>query len=291
MFDILIRNGVIVDGSGRERFPGEIAVSDGRIADMGDLNSPEAGKVIDAGGCIVCPGFVDIHSHADLMVPHPDQRKILEPLVRQGITTFVGGNCGFSNSLISDEQRGNIISAIEGLTAQDESQYIDWKTPAEYMEKMEKRGLLLNMGLLAGHGSLRIAAAGLVRRLLTPDEQQTMERYLEESLDMGCLGMSTGLQYYPGLQSDTAELVRTGKVLAKKGGVFTSHLRSYCHTIDQALSEVFDVGRQNHIRVIVSHLYWQPYTKGLTGIAQNLVKAGALIAAELDREIRAASPK
>lgn len=275
MFDILIRNAVIVDGSGQERYPGDIAILDESIADIGVLNSPEAGKVIDAGGKIVCPGFIDVHSHADLMVPHPDQHEILKPLVRQGVTSFVGGNCGFSNSLIPDEQRENCIGSIEGLTVQDESGYIDWKTPAEFMEKMESRGLLLNMGLLAGHGSLRIAAAGLARRLLTQEEQQTMERYLEESLEMGCLGMSTGLQYYPGLQSDTEELVQTGKVLAKKGGVFTSHLRSYCHTIDQALSEVFEVGRQNDIRVVVSHLYWQPYTKGMTGIAQNLVKAGS----------------
>jgi N-acyl-D-amino-acid deacylase len=87
--------------------------------------------------------------------------------------------------------------------------------------------------------------------------------------------MSSGLQYYPGLQSDTRELVQTGKVLKKYNGIFTSHMRSYCHTIDQALDEVFEVGRENDIRVLVSHLYWQPYSKGLTSIVQKLVKAAS----------------
>ncbi len=275
MFDILIRNAIIVDGSGKTQYPGDIAVKNEKIADIGDLGTIDAKTVIDAKGKVVCPGFIDIHSHADLMVPHEDQYEILKPLVKQGITSFIGGNCGFSNSLIPDDQRKNCIGSIEGLTAQDESDCIDWKTPAEFMEKAEKQGLLLNMGLLAGHGSLRIAAAGLARRLLNTEEQQKMETYLEQSLEMGCLGMSTGLQYYPGLQSNTEELVRTGKVLRKFNGVFTSHMRSYCHTIDLSLDEVFEVGRENDIRVVVSHLYWQPYSKGFTGIVQKAVKAAS----------------
>ncbi|MBU2510003.1 amidohydrolase family protein [bacterium] len=275
MYDILIQNATIVDGSGKEQYPGDIAITNGKISDMGMLQAAEAKTVINANEKVVCPGFIDIHSHADLMVPHANQYETLKPLVKQGITTFIGGNCGFSNSLIPDEQRENCINSIEGLTAQDESECLDWKTPAEFMEKAEKRGLLLNMGLLAGHGSLRIAAAGLVRRHLTPAEQQKMETYLEQSLEMGCLGMSSGLQYYPGLQSNTEELVRTGSVLKKTGGVFTSHMRSYCHTIDQSLDEVFEVGRKNDIRVVVSHLYWQPYSKGFTGLVQKLVKAAS----------------
>ena len=275
MYDILIRNALIVDGTGKKQYPGDIAITDGVIEEIGDCDTKNAGIRINARGRIVCPGFIDIHSHADLIVPHDNHRDTLEPLVRQGITSFIGGNCGFSNSLLPDKQRNNCIDSIEDFTVRNESEFITWKTPAEFMDKMEKRGLLLNMGLLTGHGSLRIAAAGLVRRLLVEDEQRQLEKYLEQSLEMGCLGMSTGLQYYPGLQSDTEELVKAGKILKKFNGIFTSHMRSYCHTIDQAMEEIFTVGRKNDIRVQISHLYWQPYSKGLSVIVQKAVKAAS----------------
>jgi len=277
MFDILIKNGTIIDGSGDPQYVGDIGIIGKTIDIIGQLENKEAKSVIDAQGKIVCPGFVDIHSHADLMIPHADHAKILKPLIMQGITSFVGGNCGFSNSLIPDDQRDNCISNIEGLTVQSEAEYIDWKTPAEFMEKVQKRGLLLNMGLLAGHGSLRIAAAGLSRRLLSTDEQNKMEGYLETSMEMGCLGLSSGLQYFPGLQSDTEELVKTAAVLKKYQGIFTSHLRSYSHTLDKALEEVFEVGRKNDIRVLISHLYWQPYSKGFTSLVQKVIQLGSFL--------------
>ncbi len=276
MFDIIIKDGVIVDGSGKDKFYGDIGIFEGKIKEIGNLKGAEATTEINAKGKTVCPGFVDIHSHADLMIPHHDHNQILKPLIMQGITTFVGGNCGFSNSLIPDEQRKNCIDSIEGLTAQDESDYITWRTPSELMEKLEKRGLLLNMGLLAGHGSLRIAAAGLARRLLSSQEQKRIEAYLETSMEMGCLGLSSGLQYFPGLQSDTEELIKTAGVLKKYNGIFTSHMRSYSHTIDQALNEIFDVGRQNDIRVLISHFYWQPYSKRFSEIVQKIVRLGSL---------------
>ena len=140
---------------------------------------------------------------------------------------------------------------------------------------MKRQGMLLNMGTLVGHGSLRIAASGLVTRLLTRDEQARLERYLEQALEMGCMGLSTGLQYFPGLQSDTAELVGLGGILKRKGGVFTSHLRSYAHTVANAIDEVSEVGRRCGVPVQISHLYWQPYAKGLGWVTRNAAKFGS----------------
>jgi len=153
---------------------------------------------------------------------------------------------------------------------------VDWETPAEFFDRLKRQGLLLNMATLVGHGSLRIAASGLVTRLLTRDEQLRMERYLEQALDMGCLGLSTGLQYFPGLQSDTNELCGLGEILRRYGAVFTSHLRSYAHTIAQAIDEVSEVGSRCGVPVQISHLYWQPYAKGWGWATRMAAKLGSL---------------
>ncbi len=277
MFDVLILNGTIADGTGKPCYKADIGLRKGKIADIGTLNNAIAKIVIDAAGKTVTPGFIDIHSHADFALPLEGHNEILKPLVMQGITTFIGGNCGFSGSFIPNSHRDAILAHLENLSGQSMEKTARWKTPAEYMERVQKNGMLLNAGILAGHGTLRIAASGLVTRLLTPDEQKSLERYLDDSMAMGCFGMSTGLQYFPGLQSDLNELQGCGKVLKKYGGVFTSHLRSYAHTLDQALDEVFQVGLQNDIPIQISHLYWQPYSRGLTGLTKMVIQAGSFI--------------
>ncbi|TAL31738.1 MAG: D-aminoacylase [Spirochaetes bacterium] len=275
MLDLIIRNARIVDGTGAPSFPGDIGVSHGRIEEIGPLQDAIAEREIDARGAVAAPGFIDIHSHADLAVHLDSHADLLEPLVMQGITTFVGGNCGFSGSLAAGPHRDKLLTYLENLSGLKMGNSVGWENPAGFMSAMESRGMLLNMALLAGHGTLRIAASGLVTRLLEDAEQRAMERYLEESLEQGCLGMSTGLQYFPGLESDAAELDGCGKVLARYGGVFTSHLRSYAHTIDLALDEVFAVGRNHGVPIQVSHLYWQPYTKGMGALTRAFARAGS----------------
>jgi len=275
VFDLIIRDGLIVDGTGADPYPGNVAVADGKIVAVGQWEGAEASEVIEARGRVVCPGFVDVHSHADLMIPHPEREEILEPLLLQGITTFVGGNCGVSNCFLPDDRRSQLIANLEGLTGGSSEIAFDWSTPADFMSLMKQRGLPLNMGLLIGHGSLRIAAAGLSRRLLTPDEQSQMERHLSECLEMGCLGLSTGLQYFPGLASDSGELIGLGRVLRKFDRVFTSHLRSYSHTLDLALDEVLSVGGENGIRVQISHFYWQPYSRRLAPLMRAALRIGS----------------
>ena len=274
MNDLLIRDGNIIDGSGKEMFKGDIAIKGDAIVEVGRLGDASAREVIDASNRIVSPGFVDIHSHADLTVPLENHSELLKPLVMQGITTFVGGNCGYSCCFIPEMNRDAVITYLENLSGQSQVT-IDWSTPDEFLEKMQKRGLLLNMATLVGHGSLRIASSGLVTRLLHRDEQESMEKNLEQAMEMGCLGLSTGLQYFPGLQSDTEELNGLGRVLKRYNGIFTSHLRSYSHTIDQSIDEVCEVGASSDIPVQISHLYWQPYTRRFSGLARKLVQFGS----------------
>lgn len=277
MFDLLILNGTIADGTGKPCYRADIGIRGERIVDVGMLDGASAATVVDASGKMVVPGFIDIHSHADFVLPLDGHNEILKPLVMQGVTTLIGGNCGFSCSFIPPARRKDILAHLETLNGQSMDATASWTTPVEYMEHVERKGMLLNAGILAGHGTLRIAASGLVTRLLTVEEKDLLERYLEECMAAGCFGMSTGLQYFPGLQSDLDELVGCGKVLKKYGGVFTSHLRSYSHTLDRALDEVFQVGLGSDIPVQVSHLYWQPYSKGLTGITKAVIQAGSFL--------------
>jgi N-acyl-D-amino-acid deacylase len=274
MHDILIRNGNIIDGSGKEMFKGDIAINGDTIVEVGIMEDVSAGEVIDASNRIVSPGFVDIHSHADLAVPLENHADILKPLVMQGITTFVGGNCGFSSCFIPERNRDAIITYLENLSGQSQG-IVDWSTPDEFLENMQKRGLLLNMATLVGHGSLRIASSGLVTRFLHRNEQESMEKFLELAMEMGCLGLSTGLQYFPGLQSDTEELNGLGRVLKRHNGIFTSHLRSYSHTIDKSIDEVCEVGLNSGIPVQISHLYWQPYSRRFSELTRKLVQFGS----------------
>ncbi len=274
-YDLIICNGTIVDGSGKKRFTGDIAVKDKRIAEIGSLAGATADIEIDAAKKVVCPGFIDIHSHIDFTVAGENHADLLKPLIMQGVTTVVGGNCGFSSCYVPDKNRDMTLTYLENLSGQSQKEIVDWRTPAEFFSRLESKGILVNLGTLVGHGSLRIAASGLVTRLLEPDEMSLMERYLEESLEMGCLGLSTGLQYFPGLQSDTEELTRLGAIVKRIGGIFTSHMRSYSHTIDKSIDEVSEVGRRSGIPVQISHLYWQPYSKGLGWVTRNAIKFGS----------------
>ncbi len=269
---VLLKNGLVIDGTGARGYAGNVVIRGRRIEKVlrGDVEF--GGKTVDCTGLVIAPGFIDVHSHADFAMPLADHARILQPLVMQGITTFVGGNCGTSGIHVSGTHQKEILGNLEAFAGRPSGKGPAWRNPAEYFEYVRRKGMLLNMAMLAGHGTLRIAVSGLETRLLTADEMRAMKRLLGESLEMGCLGMSTGLQYFPGSQSDTRELVECGRVLREHRGVFTSHLRSYSHTLDPALEEVFEVGRTCGVPVQVSHLYWQPYVKGFTEITKKAIR-------------------
>ncbi len=258
-FETIIRGALIVDGSGGPVYRRDVALAGGRITAVDDLTRAQAQTDVDGHGLVLCPGFVDIHSHADLSVHLDDQADLLEPLIRQGITTCVGGNCGFSLAPILPPHEGPVQDFLEAFTGRNQRNLVTWGTFAEFLETVEQTGLVLNMGFLAPHGVIRLNAMGQQRRLATPDELETMRAMVAESLDAGALGLSTGLQYFPGSFSDTSELVALAEVVQSRGGVFTSHLRSYSNTLERAVEEVKEVGRQTGVPVQISHLFWIPH--------------------------------
>jgi N-acyl-D-aspartate/D-glutamate deacylase len=273
MFDLIIENAEILDGSGKESYKGDIGIKGEVIEKIGNLAGAEAARRVDAAGRVVCPGFIDVHSHADLAFFKEDHANVLSPLVQQGITTFIGGNCGMALAPITKEHNEGQQMYLEVFTQMDFENDVHWTDMGSFMEHMDKKGVPLNCGILAPHGMMRISACGLETRLAEKDEVAMMSRLLEECMEAGAFGMSTGLQYFPGNQSDTAELVELGKVLAKYGGLYTSHLRSYTNTtLNKAMAEVAEVSKQNQVRGQVSHIFSLPWLGPLQRPALKVIK-------------------
>lgn len=284
MFDLLFRNATIVDGTGRPRLEADLAVQDGKIAEIGKLpEDARAKRVIDGKGLFLTPGFVDVHSHADMVSYRDDHVDLMEALIRQGITTFVGGNCGLGLAPVPENNQEFNHTYWEGFTARKVHEEIDWKTMGEFLSTVERKGLALNMGVLAPHGILRIGAVGPDTRHATPDEVNKMGRWLDQAMEEGALGLSTGLQYFPGSQSHTTELIDLARIVSRRGGVFTSHLRSYSATLPQALEEVMLVGREAAVPVQVSHLFWVPDVSPLVNkLTRMALKAGSALSKIVD---------
>ena len=300
MFDLIIENATVCDGSGKEVYFADVGVTGEVIEKVGNLAGAVAARRIDAAGRTVCPGFIDAHSHADLAFFKENHADVLAPLIRQGITTFVGGNCGMALAPITREHNEGQQMYLEVFTQMDFDTDVKWTGMGSFMEHMDTKGVPLNCAMLAPHGMMRISACGLETRLAAPGEVGTMARLLEESMEAGAFGMSTGLQYFPGNQSDTEELVELGRTLARYGGVYNSHLRSYtASTLPLAIGEVAEVSRRNEIRGHVSHIFslpWlgpvhRPALKVLKWLARNdrvthRVVPNFLITAEMEKILR-----
>ena len=277
MFDIIIRGGLLVDGTGTPGKPADLGIRGDTIESVGELGKARAELELDATGKVVCPGFVDLHTHADLYMPMEKGEELLAPLVMQGITSVVGGNCGYSAACIPNSSRAAIMAHLEGLAGPGLERAFTWESPEGFFEALESRGMVCNLGELAGHGTLRIAAAGEAQGSLGAAERATMSHHLAECLDSGCLGLSTGLQYYPGLLAEADELLGLGRELKSRGGILTSHLRSYAHTLRQAIDEICDVALESGVGLQISHFYNQPYIPGMAALSGAAIRAASFL--------------
>ena len=244
---IIIANGTIVDGTGRESFPGDVVVEGDRIADVvrGDAATRGDAEVIDARGCLVTPGFVDSHAHSDAyLVLEPDAPSKLA----QGVTTEVNGQCGGSAAPRYGEAR--LSSDWASLLGER----LTWRSFAEYRAAVESAKPAINTAVFVGHNTLRSSAMGYAARPAEPDELKRMQRLLEESLDAGAWGLTTGLIYQPGRYSTNEEVVALAKTAAAKGGFYATHMRSEGDAILEAIDEVLDLVRATGIRAEISHL-------------------------------------
>ncbi|MDD5686509.1 MAG: D-aminoacylase [Elusimicrobia bacterium] len=249
MFDILIKNGNIVDGTGKQQFKADIAIENGKIVDIGNFGNVPAKKVIDAIGLTVSPGFIDMHSHADFSLPgHPSA----DNLIQQGVTTVVVGNCGMSPAPVNL----NTIDQLKRYVAPLQSGYEfpwNWKNIKEYLALIKKKGTAVNVVSLVGHGTIRVAVMGFEDRKPNVNESTKIKKLINESMEQGVFGISFGLVYPPGIYTKTQELLESCKEVVKYGGLCTVHLRNEGNKLIEAVNEMIDVSKKTKIPIQISH--------------------------------------
>ncbi|MEM2921061.1 MAG: D-aminoacylase [Candidatus Bathyarchaeia archaeon] len=238
-YDIVIKNGLIIDGTGKPRFRANVYIKDGLIVKVGE--GAETGDlVIDAKGLIVCPGFLDTHNHSDYMLLLNGRA---ESFIHQGVTTLNIANCGHSPAPL-DSKRGDRSSIMWGLNVT-----VDWSTFDEYFRRLERSKIGVNVRCMVGFGTVREAVMGFEMRDPTKDELDEMKAHVEKAFDEGVFALSTGLTYPPQCYSKTEEVVELAKVASKKGGVYYTHTRGGQGGVQEAL----EIGFKAKIPVQISH--------------------------------------
>lgn len=264
-YDVIVRGGTLVDGSGAPRFKSDLALNGGKIAKLiPPAESPQATAAheIDATGLVVAPGFIDMHSHSDWVIPIPEHGEILRPFLLQGVTTFVGGNCGFSAAPIKADKAG-MLDASAQMLSERPFQW-KWHGVAEFGAHLKRQGLAMNVAHLAGHGSIRLSVMGADPGDPSPAQLEEMRAMLERAMADGAVGVSCGLGYFPGMIAKPAELGALAEVAGRAGGIITSHLRAYAtrslffdsnapHNL-LAVREMIEVARRAKTPLQISHL-------------------------------------
>ena len=237
-YDLIISNARIIDGAGNPWFRADVAIKDGRIIRIGRLGPETATRTIDAGGQILAPGFVDVHTHVESIYNRP----AAENFVRMGVTTLVTGNCGSSATDVG-----------------------------QFLGRISQQPLAVNLATLIAHGTVRRQAVGLDDRAPTTEELKRMESLVEQGMKDGAVGLSTGLIYVPGTYAKTDEIVSLARMTAKYGGLYATHMRNEGDKVADAIRESIQIGEQAGLPVDISHFkisnkrFWgqTPMTIGL----------------------------
>lgn len=303
-YDILIKNATIVDGTGEKPFKGALAIKDDRIAAVGEVEG-KAEKTVDAKGSIVSPGFIDVHNHGDLSILYYPEA---EGYLRQGITTFVGGQCGGSPGPYGEYVSGGMVlvdlfqdlnpamyypagyikrDRINPIHKEAVGWEIDWTTMGGFCKKIEEFTISPNYVPMVGHGNVRVMSIGMdYERTATPEEIEAMKPHLRQAMEDGCRGMSVGRDYDPGYWAVKDELIELNKVVAEYEGVYQSHsLRTGLRKARRpgefpppkisGILEAIDVGRQAGTSIQISHLgpLYDVYPGGNKLMAEAATKA------------------
>lgn len=248
MFDYIIRNGRIIDGSGNPWHYGNIGIRSGLIAAMGTLAGADARKVIDASDRVVCPGFIDMHSHSDaLLLANP----MHEPKVMQGVTTDVLGLDGLSYAPLSHAHLQMMRRYLAALNGNPDIEW-NWSSVSEYLDRFDRQAAI-NVAYLVPHNALRLETVGFVDRTATAQELREMQKLVAEGMEQGAFGFSTGLDYYPGRYSDTQELIAICEAVAQLDGISVWHTRLRDLGLIEAIKEVIKVAEQTNVKVHFSH--------------------------------------
>lgn len=250
MLDTLIQNASIVDGSGKPRYSGSIGIKDGKI-----VTNPgtEAKTVIDGTGLMLCPGFIDSHSHHD-QVFGPEVEIYNLCKISQGVTTDVVGQCGMSPFPVPAENLETIRSLLASFDTEEQLErlqnFTDFEHFLQYAQSVPKGS---NFAFNCGHSVLRAAVMGTANRKPTPAELEKMKAYLKEAMEHGCLGLTSGLVYIPGVYSDTEELIELCKVIQPYGGIYATHMRNESSGLLDAVKEAIYIAETAGVPLVISH--------------------------------------
>lgn len=248
MFDYLIKNVWVLDGTGVPGFKGNVALKGEKIEQLSKIPiKGEAKKVIDGSKLALSPGFVDMHTHSDVaMMTDPYAYN----LTRQGITLAITGNCGSSPAPANKENRLNWEKRSGPKKVN-----VDWTTFSEYLKRVENTKFSLNIAALVGHNAVRMCSMGQYTHKSVPDgkEMSNMKEMVEEAMQAGAIGMSTGLMYIPGIYSETEEIIELSKIVSKHGGVYFSHMRGEANEVLQSVTEVIRIAREAKVSAQISH--------------------------------------
>ena len=242
--DLLLRGALVFDGAGRTRFPADVAVTQGRIAAVGNLEGMTAAETVDLGGLALAPGFIDVHTHDDrLLLADP----AMTPKVSQGVTTVVVGNCGISLAPLG---RREAVPPLN-LVADGEAQRFD--SFADYFAALEATPAAINMAALVGHSTLRAVALADLDRPANTAEVARMQELVREALQAGALGVSTGTYYAPARAATAEEIRAVCEPLQGRGALIASHIRDEGDQVLEAMTEAMDIARALGVRQVLSH--------------------------------------
>lgn len=247
LYSTLIKDAKVVDGSGNPWYRADIGLDGERIAAIGQLGRARADRRIDAGGLVAAPGFIDIHTHSDLPLLIEGEG---HSHVRQGVTTNVLGNCGSSTAPVTD-------AAVEYMKAgaidSDPGFEWDWRSMRDYLARLERQGVSVNVAALIGQGTVRGSIMGFADRPPTAEELAQMAELVRGAMADGAFGLSSGLIYVPGSYARTDEIVALAKVAAEYNGIYASHIRGENDTLLEAVTEAIEIGRRAGAAVQIAH--------------------------------------
>lgn len=252
MYNYVLKNGIVVDGTRKEPYKASVCIKDGKIAAITDDTNAEGEIVIDVGGKIISPGFIDIHTHSDMF---PLNDTPAESMLYQGVTSEIAGNCGItlfpSKKAMQKEIREYFARTIE-IDLEDQNIVVD--SMSDYIRLSEGKRLPINIGTLIGHGTLRACVMGFEDQAPTDDELQQMKELLDKELKGGAFGMSLGLIYPPSSYGKINEFVELAKVIKENNCILTVHMRNESDLIFDAVDEMIEVAEKSGVHLQISHL-------------------------------------
>jgi N-acyl-D-amino-acid deacylase len=249
-YDLLIKNGRVIDGAGNPWYWGDVAVEGDRVVAIGKLQEAKAEREIDVKGLTVVPGFVDAHSHSDF---NTLVYREMESTVMQGITTVVAGQCGSTAAPVNPDRREVFENDANAQLPKGVNIKVTWSTFDEYLREEEKAGLGVNVAHMVGHGAIREAGMGPEARAPTAKELRRMKELTTEAMKAGAYGISSGLIYPPGIFAKTKELIEVSKIAAEYGGIYDTHIRGEGRALLKSVREAITIGEKAGIAVQISH--------------------------------------